>query len=71
MDGIAVCGDCRQLDGSVLVAQFVGRFVGSRLVQSFNGALLLLTALGVSLVGFLLFWLSPLPLLNVVACSLA
>lgn len=48
------------------VAQFVGRYVGSRLVQTIDGALLLLAALGLSLAGFLCFWLSPLRLLNVI-----
>ena len=61
----------RKIDAATLVsvffvAQFVGRFVGSRLVQSFNGAALLLAALGVSLAGFLCFWLASLPLLNVI-----
>lgn len=40
-------------------AMIVGRFVGTRLTRHFSGETLLLLALGITSLGFPLFWLSP------------
>jgi MFS family permease len=48
------------------LAMLVGRIIGSRLSRAFPGFFVLLASLGVALVGFPLFWLTPLPLLRVV-----
>jgi fucose permease len=46
-------------------AMLVGRIAGSRLTRRSSSLTLLLTSLGVTLVGFLLFWLTRLPALNI------
>lgn len=46
-------------------AMIVGRFLGSRLTRTAPGEKLLLLALGLALVGFPLFWLPRLPVLNI------
>jgi len=47
-------------------AMLTGRIVGSRLTRHWASLTLLMVALGVTLVGFPLFWLSRTPLLNIV-----
>lgn len=51
--------------GAFPAAMFIGRAIGSRLTRTWSTMPLLLIALGVTLVGFLVFWLSPLPAFNV------
>jgi predicted MFS family arabinose efflux permease len=46
-------------------AMLVGRIAGSRLTRRWSSLTLLLIALGVTLVGFPLFWLARLPALNI------
>lgn len=46
-------------------AMLVGRIAGSRLTRRSSSLTLLLMALGVTLVGFPLFWLTRLPVLNI------
>lgn len=46
-------------------AMIAGRFVGTRLTRRFSGETLLLLALGVTSVGFPLFWLSPWAVVNI------
>lgn len=52
------------------VAYVLGRAAGSRLTRSLPAETLLLVAFGLSLAGFPLFWLSPIPPLNVVGLFL-
>lgn len=47
-------------------AMLIGRIAGSRLTRRWPSVTLLLIALGITLVGFPLFWLARLPLLNVI-----
>lgn len=47
-------------------AMLIGRIAGSRLTRSRSSLTLLLTALTVTLLGFLIFWLAPLATLNVI-----
>ncbi len=46
-------------------AMLIGRFAGSRLTRSWSGLPLLFSALGLTLVGLPLFWLSRIPALNI------
>lgn len=46
-------------------AMIIGRFAGTRLTRRFSGETLLLLALGVTSIGFPLFWLSPRTALNI------
>lgn len=48
------------------VAQFLGRAVGSRLTRRFTTANLLLGAAAIVLVGFPIFWLARVPVLNAI-----
>ncbi len=47
-------------------AMVVGRYVGSRLSRIISSSRLLLFAFGVTLVGFPIFWLAPVPILNII-----
>lgn len=51
-------------------AMLVGRIAGSRLTRRSSSLTLLLIALGVTLVGFPLFWLTRLPVLNILGLFL-
>jgi fucose permease len=51
-------------------AMLVGRIAGSRLTRRSSSLALLLVALGVTLVGFPLFWLARLPALNILGLFL-
>jgi MFS family permease len=53
------------------VAMTSGRLIGSRLARHFRAVSLLLTAIGVALSGFFLFWLAAHPLLNLVGLFIA
>jgi fucose permease len=46
-------------------AMVVGRFLGTRLTHRFTGETLLLLALGITSLGFPLFWLSPWAWVNI------
>lgn len=50
--------------GVFFLAMLIGRFAGSRLSRAFPGHVLLIVALVVGLLGFPIFWLTPLPLLR-------
>jgi fucose permease len=50
---------------SVMVGMFLGRVIGGRVALRVAPPQLLLGAFGLSLAGFALFWVSPLPLLAV------
>lgn len=52
--------------GAFFLAMMIGRIIGSRLSRSLPGVVVLAASLGVALLGFPLFWLVPLPLVNVV-----
>ncbi|MCK6623968.1 MAG: MFS transporter [Anaerolineae bacterium] len=52
-------------------AMVVGRFVGSRLTRILSGATLLLLAIGITLVGFPLFWLARFAPLNLAGLFIA
>ena len=47
-------------------AMLIGRIAGSRLTRRSSSLTLLLSALGITLVGFPLFWLTRLPALNII-----
>jgi MFS family permease len=49
----------------------IGRIAGSRLTHSINSAILLRFAVGIAVIGFLVFWLAPIRLLNVVGLFVA
>lgn len=53
------------------VAILISRFVGSRLTRSMPTSKLLIGALFITLVGFPIFWLSPIPVLNIVGLAIA
>lgn len=52
--------------GAFPAAMFIGRAIGSRLTRNWSTIPLLLVALGITLVGFLIFWLSPVAVFNVI-----
>jgi fucose permease len=54
-----------------LMAMLAGRILGSRLARMMPGTAILLMALGVSLVGFPIFWLARLAFLNVAGLFIA
>jgi fucose permease len=57
---------------TLLFASMVtGRITGSRLTRSTNPARLLIFAMGITFVGFLLFWQGTLPVVNVVGLMIA
>ena len=51
--------------GAFPSAMLIGRFFGSRLTQHWSSQILLLIALGVTLIGFPIFWLARLSPLNI------
>ncbi|MDO8567506.1 MAG: MFS transporter, partial [Dehalococcoidales bacterium] len=51
--------------GSFPAAMLIGRFGGSRLMRRWSSQTLLLAALGLTLVGFPIFWLSRLAVFNI------
>ncbi|MEP7291140.1 MAG: MFS transporter [Chloroflexota bacterium] len=53
------------------LAMVIGRVIGSRLTRTIESSRLLVYAIAVVGVGFPLFWLSPLPVLNVLGLFLA
>ncbi len=53
------------------LAMVIGRFTGSRLTTRLESHTLLPAALALAVTGFLIFWLSPAPLLNVIGLFLA
>jgi fucose permease len=52
-------------------AMLIGRFTGSRLTRLASPRLLLLMAAGVAMAGFVPFWLSPFPALNIAGLFIA
>ncbi|MBN1966056.1 MAG: MFS transporter [Anaerolineae bacterium] len=59
------------LMSAFFVAMVIGRVVGSLLTRRMASARLLPVALGIALLGFLVFWLAPLPWLNVAGLFVA
>jgi fucose permease len=57
-------GSAATLLALYLLSTIAGRFIGSRLTRVVTGPLLLLLALGVTLLGFSFFWLAPVALLT-------
>ncbi len=57
--------------GVFLAAMVVGRLAGSRLARAWPGTALLLVALGITLIGFPLFWLPRLAWVNVLGLFVA
>jgi MFS family permease len=53
------------------LAMVLGRFTGSRLTRRLTASSLLMIALGVALIGFLIFWLAPLTSINVAGLFIA
>lgn len=53
------------LMSAFFIAMLLGRILGSRLTRSFQSRRLLIIAISIVVVGFPIFWLSPLPALNV------
>lgn len=53
------------------VAMFASRFVGSRLTRTMPTNKLLIAALVITLIGFPIFWLSPIAALNIVGLAIA
>ncbi len=53
------------------VAMFASRFVGSRLTRTMPTNKLLIIALLITLIGFPIFWLSPIAVLNIVGLAIA
>ena len=53
------------LASAYFLAMLIGRFTGSRLTLRLDSQTLLPVALGLAGTGFLIFWLSPIPALNV------
>jgi len=51
-------------------AMLIGRIVGSRLTRGWSSLTLLMIALGITVVGFPLFWLARLPALNILGLFL-
>ena len=47
-------------------AMFIGRFIGSRLTRYWSTVPLLIMALGITFIGFPIFWLSRSPALNII-----
>lgn len=65
-----------QVDATTMMSIFlgamvVGRFVGSRLSRLFPGATLLLLALGITVIGFPIFWLARFAPLNLAGLFIA
>ncbi|MCC7448624.1 MAG: MFS transporter [Anaerolineae bacterium] len=58
--------DAASLVSVFFIASVTGRLVGSRLTRILPGSTLLMLASGITLVGFLCFWLAPVALLNIV-----
>lgn len=54
------------LMNAFFVPMVIGRIIGSRLTRKMDSFILWPAALGVAFAGFLIFWLAPVPLLNVV-----
>ena len=57
--------DAASLVSVFFIASVTGRLVGSRLTRILPGSTLLMLASGITLVGFLCFWLAPVALLNI------
>lgn len=53
------------------IAMLIGRIIGSRLTRRFHNTTLLAAAMYLAIGGFLLLWLAPLPLLNVIGLFMA
>jgi fucose permease len=53
------------------VAMLIGRLIGSRLTRRYRNTTLLAAAMYLAIGGFLLLWLAPLPLLNVIGLFMA
>jgi fucose permease len=51
--------------GTFPAAMLIGRLAGSRLTRRWSSIILLLTALGITFIGFLIFWLARLTTLNI------
>ncbi|HEX3051966.1 MAG TPA: MFS transporter [Aggregatilineaceae bacterium] len=62
--------DASSLITLFFLAMVIGRFAGSRLARTMRSDALLAVAIGVTAVGFPIFWLSPLPALNVLGLFL-
>jgi len=56
--------------GAFPAAMLTGRLIGSRLTHYWPSITLLFVSLGISLVGFLIFWLTRLPALNILGLFL-
>jgi fucose permease len=59
------------LTTSFFVAMLIGRIIGSRLTRRYRNTTLLAAAMYLAIGGFLLLWLAPLPLLNVIGLFMA
>ena len=57
--------------GVFLAAMLIGRLAGSRLARAWPGTTLLLLALGITLIGFPIFWLARLAWVNVLGLFVA
>ena len=57
--------------GAFPAAMLIGRFLGSCLTQRWPSQILLPTALGVTLIGFPIFWLARTPTLNILGLFIA
>ena len=53
------------------IAMLIGRIIGSRLTRRYRNTTLLAAAMYLAIGGFLLLWLAPLPLMNVIGLFMA